>query len=179
VDAGRQIDLSGKWNDTDVRTVCETLVTGCLNAPRVQAFVEEFRRAHGGRLPVVVVGEFANTSSEHIDTGIIARQMEIAIVNSGMLEFVSGGDERAALRSERQDQLGWASDDTAAALGNETAANLMLTGAVRSIVDRAGGRQVRSYFVSAELTNVETSVRLWMGEDSSIKKDIKNAAYRP
>jgi PBP1b-binding outer membrane lipoprotein LpoB len=178
VDAGSQTDLSGRWNDTDVRTVCETLITGCLNSARVDAYVQEFRRSHGGRLPVVIVGDFTNASSEHIDTGIIARQMEIAIVNSGKLEFVAGGDTREALRSERQDQLGWANEDTAASLANETGANLMLTGSVRAIVDRADGRQVRSYFVSAELTNVETSGRLWMGEDSSIKKEISRAAHR-
>jgi hypothetical protein len=98
--------------------------------------------------------------------------MERAIVNSGKLDFVAGGDTRQEIRNERHDQLLFASDETAASLANETGATLLLTGSVNSIVDRAGNRTVRSYFVSAELTNIETNRRLWMGENSEIKKEI-------
>ena len=35
VDAGTQTDLSGYWNDTDVRIVCDSLIKGCLDSPRV------------------------------------------------------------------------------------------------------------------------------------------------
>jgi hypothetical protein len=105
--------------------------------------------------------------------------MEIAIVNSGKMDFVAGGDVLDELRSERQEQLMYASEDTAAALANETGAALLLTGTVKSITDRAGNQTVRSYFVSAELTNVETRTRLWMGENSEIKKVITQSNYRP
>jgi hypothetical protein len=49
----------------------------------------------------------------------------------------------------------------------------MLTGEVKTIVDRAGNTTVRSYFVSAELTNIETNARLWMGENNEIKKVVQ------
>jgi len=48
----------------------------------------------------------------------------------------------------------------------------MLTGSVRIIVDREGNRSVRTYFVTAELTNLETNARLWMGQDNTITKVI-------
>ena len=32
VDANTQVDLSGYWNDTDVRTVCDTLIRDALSA---------------------------------------------------------------------------------------------------------------------------------------------------
>jgi uncharacterized protein (TIGR02722 family) len=179
IDSASRTDLSGRWNDTDVRTVCATLIESCLGSGGVDAYIREFQRARGGRRPVVIIGGFVNASSEHIDTEIISRQMEIAIVNSGRLEIAASGDTRSALRAERQEQLNWASEETVLSLANETGANLMLTGSVRSIVDRANGKEARSYFVSAELTNIETGSRLWMDSDNSIKKEIRRASFRP
>ena len=179
IDADTQIDLSGRWNDVDVRMVSTSLINDCLESPRVSQFIRQYTSQHGGRLPACLVGTFKNDSSEHIDTSIISKAMEIAIVNSGKLDFVAGGETLDELRAERHDQQSFASEETAAALGNETGAALLLTGTVKSIVDRAGNRTVRSYFVSAEMTNVETRTRLWMGENNEIKKEIRQSNYRP
>jgi len=179
VDADTQIDLSGRWNDTDVRTVSNTLINDCLASPRVTQFIQQYSSQHNGNLPACLVGNFRNDSSEHIDTSILSKAMEIAIVNSGKMDFVAGGDTLIELRAERQDQQGNASEETAAALGNETGAVLLLTGSVKSIVDRAGNTTVRSYFVSAELTNIETRTRMWMGDNNEIKKVITQSKVKP
>ncbi|GHV27885.1 penicillin-binding protein activator LpoB [Spirochaetia bacterium] len=173
VSADTQVDLSGNWNDTDVRKVCDTLIKEALEAPRIDSYIRDFAGSHGGELPTVIVGRFKNTSSEHIDTGIISSLMRAAIINSGKLEFVEGGDAREELRAERNDQQGNASEATAAALANEAGANFMLQGEVSSIVDRAGNTTVRSYFVKATLTNVETNRILWEGQNNDIKKVIQ------
>ena len=178
VSADKQIDLSGRWNDTDVRMVCESLINDCLSSPNVSRFIQQYSAQHNGQLPACLVGTFKNESSEHIDTMIISVNMESTIVNSGKMDFVAGGDTRAEIRSERQDQQSNASEATAAALGYETGAALLLTGAVRSIVDRAGNMTVRSYFVNAELTNIETNTRLWMGSNNEIKKVIQQPNSR-
>ena len=171
VSADTQVDLSGRWNDTDVRQVCESLIRDCLNSDSVANFIRQFSAQHR-RSPTVIVGTFRNNSSEHIDTTIISKTMEIAIVNSGKLDFVAPGGARDELRAEREDQQMNSSEATASALGNETGANFMLTGSVNLIEDRAGNTSVRSYFVSAELTDIETNRRLWMGENNEIKKVI-------
>jgi uncharacterized protein (TIGR02722 family) len=167
VDAGTQTDLSGLWNDTDVRIVCDSLIKTCLDSPRVTQEI-----ARKGRLPIVLVGNFRNESDEHIDTSIISSTMEVAIFNSGKADFVAGGDTRNQLRAERQDQQSNASESTAAALGNETGADFLLTGSVKTIIDRAGGTATRTYFVTAEMTNIETTDRMWLGQNNEIKKVI-------
>ena len=129
-------------------------------------------------MPVAIVGAFTNDSSERINTSIISRNMESAIVNSGKLDFVAGGDTRQELRGERQDQQAFASEETAAALGYETGATLLLTGSVNSIVERSGDTTVRSYFVSAELTDIETNTRIWMGNNNEIKKITRQRRVR-
>jgi uncharacterized protein (TIGR02722 family) len=168
VDASTQTDLSGYWNDTDVRIVCESLINDCLNSPRVDQAI----RAKGGKTPVVLVGSFRNESSEHIDTSIIASTMEVTIFNSGKLDFVAGGSTRDELRAERQEQQSSASEATAAKLANETGADFMMFGSVKTIIDKAGNQTVRTYFVTAEMTNVETNQRMWMGQNNEIKKII-------
>jgi uncharacterized protein (TIGR02722 family) len=171
IDAGTQTDLSGYWNDTDVKIVCESLINDCLNSPRVTQTIA----AMGGKTPIVMVGSFRNESSEHIDTSIISKTMEVTIFNSGKMDFVAGGSTRNELRAERQDQQGNASEDTAAALANETGADFMLFGTVNVIIDRSGNQTVRAYVVNAEMTNVETNARMWMGMNNEIKKVVTRA----
>jgi len=167
VDAGKQTDISGYWNDTDVRIVCKSLIDDCLNSPRVDQAIKAKRGT-----PTVIVGTFKNDSSEHIDTSIITNIMEQTIFSSGKLDFIAGGSTRDELRAERQNQLINASESTASAIGNETGADFMLTGSVKAMVDRADNKIVRTYFVSAEMTNIETNQRMWMGQNSEIKKII-------
>jgi PBP1b-binding outer membrane lipoprotein LpoB len=170
ISADTQIDLTGRWNDTDVRMVCESLINDLLASPRVDQFIREYSVKRNGKLPAVIVGRFSNESSERINTGIITKNMESAIVNTGKLDFVAGGDTRQEIRHERRDQLVHASEATAAALGYETGAILLLTGSVNSIVERSGNTTVRAYFVNAELSNIETNTRIWMGNNNEIKK---------
>jgi uncharacterized protein (TIGR02722 family) len=168
IESGSQRDLSGYWNAVDVKIVCESLINDCLSNARVNQEI----RARGNKKPMVIVDRFKNASEEHIDTEIISSTMENVIFNSGKLDFVAGGDTRASLRAERQDQQGNASEETAAAIGKEIGANFMLTGSVRTMVDREGNRSIRTYFVTAELTNLETNARLWIGQDDSITKVV-------
>ncbi len=174
VAADTQIDLSGYWNDTDVRIVCEMLIENCLNSPRIAQAAAAKRS-----LPVIIVGSFRNQSDEHIDTSIISKRMETAILNSGRADFVASSSERGEIRNEREEQQSWASDETAKALANETGADFMLTGSVKTIVDRAGNQMVRTYFVYAELTDIETNRVIWIGENNDIKKVITSAALKP
>lgn len=173
VSADTETDLSGYWNDTDVRTVCETLIGDCLTSQRIAQFEQK-----NGRLPVVIVGTFRNDSDEHIDTTIITKKMETAILNSGKADFVASKGERNEVREERQDQQSNASEATAKALGNETGADFIMTGSVKTMVDKLGGKSTRSYFVYAEMTDVESNKKIWMGENSEIKKIIKTSSTK-
>jgi uncharacterized protein (TIGR02722 family) len=168
VQADTVTDLSGYWNDTDVRLVCDSLIKDCISSARVQQAIAK----SGKKVPTVVVVPFRNESSEHINTSIISDTMEVVIFNSGVLDFVAGGASRDALRAERLQQQTNASEATASRLGAEIGADFVLTGSVKAIVDQAGNRSVRTYFVTAELSNVEDTSRLWLGQNSEIKKTI-------
>ena len=174
IDSTKQTDLSGYWNDTDVRIVCESLIKDCLSSARVDQEI----RARGGRIPTVIVGRFRNESDEQINTAIVSSIMENVIFNSGRLDFVANPNTRDDIRAERQDQQSNASEESAAALGKEIGADFMLTGSVMTIVDRAENQTVRTYFITAELTNIETNARLWMAQNNEIKKIITRPRNR-
>lgn len=163
------VDLDGFWNDSDVRQVCETLIEDCVSSPRVAKFEDQ-----NGRAPVVIIGKIKNESSERIDTSIVAKRLQTAILNTGVLEFVASAGERQALREEKADQDNHSSLDTAKSMDQEEAADFMLTGSVKTQVQKDGKYSVRTYFVYITLTNIETNRIMWQGENSDIKKIIKN-----
>lgn len=129
-------------------------------------------------MPTVIVGTFRNHSDEHIDTSILAKKFENALINSGRVDFVANASERSEIRQERQEQQSFASEETAKRLGNEIGADFMLIGSVKTIVDYANGTTVRCYIVNAELINIETNKKCWVGENSDIKKVIQRSGTR-
>ncbi len=174
IDADTVTDLSGYWNDTDVRIVADTLVEECVNANAITNYINQ-----NNKLPVVIVGTIRNDSDEHLDTSILAKKFEAALINSGRVDFVASAQEREQLRDERNDQQINSSDATASRLGNETGADFMLIGAIKTIVDSNTKDQTRTYYVNAELVDIETNRKLWIGENSEIKKYITRASARP
>ncbi|MCR5614244.1 MAG: penicillin-binding protein activator LpoB [Treponema sp.] len=173
VDADTRTDLSGFWNDTDVRIVSNSLIEQLTEARWYSNYIKE-----NGKKPVVIVGTFRNKSDEHIDTTIISKKLEISLINTGKVITVASADARKEIRDERDDQLVNASLDTAKNIGNETGADFILQGDVKTIVDSDGRTTTRTYFISAELVNIETNEKIWLGENSSIKKIIKRAGAR-
>lgn len=164
-------DLSGYWNENDIKQVCEELISSCIASPRVAGF-----KAGNGRDPVAIVGSISNKSSEHIDTAMVAKRFQTAIINSGVMEFVADSEQRLALRTEKVDQAENAYG-TAKSIGNELAADFMLQGTVYSHLDEEGRESVRTYQVDAQLIDIELNKILWQGE-KTISKYIKKAAKK-
>lgn len=167
VDSNKQVDLSGNWNDTDIRIVCETLIDECVESRVITNYKKKT-----GKIPVVKLGTIMNLSDEHIDTTIIANKFRNAIINSGELKFVSSDSEVDELRDERLSQEDYASSETAAAITNETGADFMLLGTLKTVIDSDGKDMVKTYYVNVELHDIETSEILWSAENSDIKKII-------
>lgn len=166
-------DLSGYWNDTDVRIVAESLIADCVNAPAITNYIR-----NNNSLPVVIVGNFRNDSDEHIDTSILSKKFEVALINSGKVDFVASSSERGEIRQEREEQQAWASEETAKRLANETGADFMLIGSVKTMVDQMDNTSTRTYWVYAELIDIESNRKLWLGENSEIKKVITKSKTR-
>ena len=173
VDFDSQQDLSGYWNDTDARIVSNDLAEQLTDSSWYNRFIQE-----NDRKPVIIIGSIRNNTDEHIHTSIISKKLEISLINTGKVLSVANSSERKEIRDERDDQQINASIDSAKNIGNETAADFMLRGDIKTIVDSDGLKSVRTYFITAELVDIETNTKIWLGENSTIKKVIRYSATR-
>ncbi|WP_343329776.1 penicillin-binding protein activator LpoB [Polaribacter staleyi] len=169
VDTDTQIDVSGRWNDTDSRLAAEELTAEILNGD----WLTDFMQANGGKKPVLIVGLVRNKSHEHIEAETFTKDIEKAFIKRQVARIVSGGEMREELRAERADQQDNSSLSTMKKFGLETGADFMLQGNINSIVDAHKRQKVTYYQIDLELTNIQTNEKVWIG-DKKIKKFIKN-----
>ena len=141
-------------------------------------WLQRFKEAHG-REPVVIVGRVQNDSMEHIDTDVFTRDLERELINSGEVRFVAGGNVRADIRDERSQQQQYASFETVKNLAQELGADFMLVGTINSIIDQSIDRRqsVIFYNVNLELVNVETTEKVWIGNEQ-IRKVVERRNIR-
>lgn len=167
VDPGQQIDLSGRWNDSDSRQVAEKMISELLNSPRYQEYAKEL-----GKRPTIIVGLIRNRTSEHIDANNYIKKFEVAIFNSNVADLVESDSFRDKLREERAQQQDFADPATMAQWGKEVGANLMLFGEMTSETDVLNKQRVVNYITTLFLTDMETNKRVWYGQHE-IKKYIR------
>jgi uncharacterized protein (TIGR02722 family) len=168
VDPSQQIDLSGRWNDSDSRQVAEKMTTDLLGSTKFQEYAKAL-----GKKPAIIVGQIQNRTSEHIDANSYIKKFELAIFNSGLADLVESNEFRDKLREERAQQQDFADPATMAQWGKELGANLMLFGEMTSETDVYNKNRVVNYVTTLFLTDMETNKRIWYGQQE-IKKYIKN-----
>ncbi len=162
-------DLSGFWNDTDARLVAEEMIQDCLS----RVWLTDFAAAEA-RKPVVTMGTVRNKSDEHIDTETFTTDFERELTNSGQVKFVASRPEREEIRDERFDQQDFASPETMKKIRNETGADFILLGSIKSITDEIKDTRVVYYQTDLELVNIENMEKAWIGT-KKIKKEISKS----
>jgi uncharacterized protein (TIGR02722 family) len=168
VDPNTQIDLSGRWNDTDSRKVADQMIHDLFESDSFKKYMDGL-----GHKPVIVVGTIKNKTSEHIDAGNFVKKFEIVIHNSGIAELVESDEFRDKLRQERAEQQDFADPATVAKWGKEVGADVMLFGEMNSETDTYNSKRVVNYVTTLFLTDVESNKRIWYGQNE-IKKFVKN-----
>lgn len=168
IDPSTQIDLSGRWNDTDSRKVADQMIYELFKSDAFKKYAEGL-----GRKPVIVVGTIRNKTSEHIDAGNFVKKFELVIHNSGMADLVEAEEFRDKIRQERAEQQDFADPTTVSRWGKELGADVMLFGEMNSETDVYNKKRVTNYITTLFLTDIETNKRIWYGQNE-IKKFIKN-----
>jgi uncharacterized protein (TIGR02722 family) len=172
VDPNTVTDLSGNWNDTDSRLVAEQMITDCASRP----WLSDFKGAHGGAKPVLIIGTIKNRSNEHISVTTFTKDLERELINNGSVKFVANKAERDDVRDEREDQQANSSAETMKRMRNETGADYMIIGNIDQTDDNSGGTTAKLYQVNLELINMESNEKAWIGT-KEIKKLIKRGMF--
>ncbi len=172
-EVNKQVDLSGRWNDTDSRLVSEEMIKDCLSRPWINIFNEKSKRD-----PVVIVGTIMNRTAEHIDSQIFVKELQRNLLNNRKVVFVDSRQERSDVRDERRDQQeeGQTDPQTIKPKGKETGADFMLQGSINSVTDEIKGKYAILYQVNLELVDLTTNQKVWIGQ-KDIKKVVSNAQY--
>ncbi len=168
VSPDQQIDLSGRWNDSDSRMVAQKMINDFLASDKFKDYSKALNKK-----PSIIVGLIRNKTSEHIDADNYIKKFELAIYNSGVADLVESDSFRDKLRLERAEQQDFATSNTASKWSLEQGANLMLFGEMTSETDTYNNKRVVNYVTTLFLTDIETNKRIWYGQDE-IKKYIKN-----
>lgn len=168
IDPSTEIDLSGRWNDTDSRKVADQIIYDLFDSDKFKTYSKDL-----GRKPAIIVGLIRNKTSEHIDSENFVKKFEIVIHNSDVADIVESDEFRDKLRVERTQQQDFADPATAKQFGKELGADLMLFGEMTAETDVYNNRRVVNYITTVFLTDVETGRRVWYGQNE-IKKFVKN-----
>ncbi|SNS74010.1 hypothetical protein SAMN05421640_1060 [Ekhidna lutea] len=168
INPDQQVDLSGRWNDTDSKLVAEEMIQDVTGRPWHNNF-----KIENDRKPVVIVGYVQNKSTEHIESETFIKDIEREFINSGFVRVVSNSVFREKLREERAEQGEFASPETQAKWGKELGADFMMFGVITAVTDSYKKEKVVNYKVNLELVDIETNEKVWLG-DKEIKKYIKN-----
>lgn len=169
VSAQSVTDLSGRWNDTDSQQVAQAIVQDAVAQP----WLSNFLAANNGKQPTVIVGRIVNKSHEHINVETFIKDIQLALINSQRVAFVSDAAQRSAVRQERADQhRGHTSVETQTSVGAEIGADFLMLGTLNTILDEEGGTRAVWYQVNIELHNMSTNQIVWIGQHK-IKKLIR------
>lgn len=169
IDPAEQVDISGRWNNTDSRLVAEDMTKTILSAN----WITDHMASKNGQRPVVIVGFVANKSHEHIEAETFVKDVENSFISTQKVRLVQGGKKREELRAEKADQQSNASVTSMKKFGLEQGADYILQGSINSIVDSHKRKKVVYYQTNLELTNIETNEVVWIGE-KKIAKYVKN-----
>ncbi|MFQ3171020.1 MAG: hypothetical protein ACI9DG_001050 [Oleispira sp.] len=162
IDSDQEIALSDRWNSKDSQLVAEEMITDMLSFP----WARDFELANSNR-PTIIIQRIANKSHEHIAIDTFVNDIKRSIIRSGRADFVAGGEERKAIRNERQDQELNAAE--AKEQGQELAADFVISGSLNSIVDQVGDDRVTFYQVDMKLIDMANNREVWNGQ-KKIKK---------
>jgi len=168
INPNEMTDLSGRWNDADNKLVANAIINDMMQKPWLKEYNEKFSKK-----PVIIVGQIRNKTSEFIDPVAIVKEIERACLTTGNIRVVSSAEERKEVRSEREDQQIFASEESRKKWGKEIGEDFMLNGVIYSVTDEFRNEKIVAYQSDFELTDLETNEKVWMGQ-SRIKKQIRN-----
>jgi uncharacterized protein (TIGR02722 family) len=162
-DVQRENNLNDQWSETDMQKAVSDLVGSALNSAALSS---------AKKMPVVMVTNLQNKTSEHIDTQSIMDMVRVELMKSGKVGFIDK-EAREDISSEYQYQnAGNVSAETKKGPGGQIGADYIINGRLDSIVQEVGKDKSVYYKLTLNLTNLKTSMITW-SDQKQIRKTYK------
>ncbi len=162
-DAEKQNLMNDQWSETDMQVVVKDMVASLTAHKSIAA---------ANKMPIVMVTNLQNKTSEHIDTQSIMDMVRVELTNSGKVAFVDK-EARGDISSEYDYQnSGMVSEETKKGSGGQIGADYIVNGRIDSIVQEVGKDKTVYYKITLNLTNLKTSLITWTNQ-KQIRKSFK------
>lgn len=159
--------VDDRWNETDARVTAEKIIASMLS----KGWLKAFKERNGGTRPLVIVGDVANRTDEHIDTKALADFISDELINSGRVRFVDAANREKILKEiNYQNDSGMVSEKTSKRKGRQVGADFLLFGTISSSVHTQEGLKRVTYQTNLRLTDLETAEITWSGKHLITKR---------
>lgn len=160
-DPNKENLLNDQWSETDMQKTVKSLVDSMV-ASRVIAEAKA--------LPIVMVTNLQNKTSEHIDTQSIMDMIRVELTNTGKVAFIDKEARQDISEEYNYQNSGMVSETTKKGPGGQVGADFVVNGRLDSIVQEVGKEKTIYYKVTLNLTNIKTGVINWTNQ-----KEIRKA----
>lgn len=161
--------ITSRIEAQDVRRTVEKMAESLLSAPGV-------KEATGGKRPVLDVEPLKNRTTQHLDMVSITDSLRAQLLRSGMFRFVDKSTAGTDIEfMDSQAQLGLTDPKKAIKPGQQSAAQMYLTGALSEIKTQVGRTMDEYYKFTMILKDLTTGEIVWTDE-KEIRKESTRAS---
>lgn len=162
-DVNRENNLNDQWSETDMQKAVSDMVASLTSHPSINK---------PGKLPVVIVTNLQNKTSEHIDTQSIMDMVRVDLMKSGKVGFIDK-EAREDISNEYNYQgSGMVEESTKKGPGGQIGADFIINGRLDSIVQEVGKDKSVYYKLTLNLTNLKSSMIVW-SDQKQLRKTFK------
>jgi penicillin-binding protein activator len=162
-DAEKQNLMNDQWSETDMQVVVKDMVNSLVAHKSIAA---------ANKMPILMVTNLQNKTSEHIDTQSIMDMVRVELTNSGKVAFVDK-EARGDVSNEYDYQnSGMVSEETKKGAGGQVGTDYIVNGRIDSIVQEVGKDKTVYYKITLNLTNLKTNLITWTNQ-KQIRKSFK------
>ena len=160
-DPQRENLMNDQWSETDMQVSVKAMVNSLVSHQSI---------ANANKMPIVMVTNLQNKTSEHIDTQSIMDMVRVELTNSGRVAFVDKEAREDISKEYDYQGSGMVSDETKKTKGGQIGADFIINGRLDSIVQEIGKEKTVYYKLTLNLTNLKTGIIAWTNH-----KEIRKA----
>lgn len=162
-DTNRENLMNDQWSETDMQVTVKAMVDSMTSHPAIN---------NAKKMPIVIVTNLQNKTSEHIDTQSIMDMVRVDLTNSGKVAFIDKEARQDISNEYDYQNTGMVADESKKGPGGQTGADFIINGRLDSIVQEVGKDKSVYYKLTLNLTNLKTGVISWTNQ-KQLRKTFK------
>lgn len=173
-DATEVRTLSRNFTHSDYEQTASAMIESLKSNPNFLANINEFKAAHSGERPKIVVSGIENrTRQMTLQLDVINDTIRTGIINTGLFRFV--GNEKKVIKRKFDEENGvLVAPGASTGFSNQTGADYLLSGSLTELNDEGGRTKENVYILNMQLDNLATGETEWI-DRKQIRKESKRA----